>query len=393
MMMQKSNEKNLDYIISDMIEVVENSKNEIFNISEEAHKEHITLLEELVDIKDKVISHIEEGDALEKKVMLSRQRLSVVSKNFNEYTEEEIRKVYETTHDMQTDLIVIRQEEKALRERRDDLERRLVALNETVEKATSLAGKTTIVLNYLTEDFSKMNDIIEDAKEKKEYTLQSIEIQEEERKRISRDIHDGPAQMLANLLLHTEVLDRVVRKGTIEEATREIKHVREMVRSSLHEVRYIIYDLRPMAIDDLGLIPTIKKYINTTSDYQKIKIEFTSLGLEKRLLQKYEIAFFRLMQESIQNAIKHSEATLIKVKLEINDTYVTMVIEDNGKGFNLSEKRDHSFGLVGMRERVEMLEGELEIKSSKEKGTRIYIHVPYPKDVNLHTGSVNEIKA
>src|SRR5699024_7009304 len=106
MMMQKSNEKNLDYITSDMIEVVENSKNEIFNISEEAHKEHITLLEELVDIKDKVISHIEEGDALEKKVMLSRQRLSVVSKNFNEYTEEEIRKVYETTHDMQTDLIV-----------------------------------------------------------------------------------------------------------------------------------------------------------------------------------------------------------------------------------------------------------------------------------------------
>lgn len=373
----KISEKALDHVIDEMVEVVENSKDEIFYISEEARKEHEHLVIELKETKEKVLKHIENGDMLEKKVKSSRKRLAEVSKHFEQYTENDIREVYESTHLMQTNLAMLRQEEKILRDKRDELERRLITLSQTINRAEGLAGKISVILTYLQDDFRQVNEMIENAKEKQEFGLKIIEAQEDERRKISREIHDGPAQMLANILLRSEIVERTIRTRSVDEAVTEIKSVREMVRSSLYEVRRIIYDLRPMALDDLGLIPTIKKYVSNLSDFHEIMIEFTVLGEEKRLSQKYEIAFFRLMQESIQNAIKHSEANYIQVKLEICKDNLTMLIKDNGKGFDMKVKKEKSFGLIGMRERVEMLEGKLNIRSAIGKGTVIMIKVPY----------------
>ncbi|WP_188454146.1 sensor histidine kinase [Virgibacillus oceani] len=376
----KTSEKALDIVIDEMIDVVEHSKDEIFNISEEARKDYERLLKELTETKEGVIKHINDGDQLEQKVRFSRQRLSEVSKYFDRYSENEIREVYERTHRMQTELAMLRQEEKGLREKRDELERRLISLDQTIERAEGLASKISVILTYLNDDFRQVNEMIEEAKEKQEFGLKIIEAQEEERRKISREIHDGPAQMLANILLRSELVDRTFRQGGIEEAVKEIKSVRRMIRSSLYEVRRIIYDLRPMALDDLGLVPTIKKYLSTTEDYNKTKIEFVSMGSEQRLNQKYEIAFFRLVQEAVQNAIKHASAKLIKVKLEIGKKRILMTIKDNGKGFDPSMKRDKSFGLIGMRERVEMLEGTLTIDSIIDEGTTILISVPYTNE-------------
>lgn len=370
------NEKVLDHIIDEMVGVVENSKDEIFNLSEEARNEHDHLLTELKETKEKVIKYIEDGDLLEQQVKLSRKRLSEVSKYFDHYSEDQIREVYENTHAMQTRLVVIRQEEKVLRERRDDIERRILSLSQTIERAEGLAGKISVVLTYLNDDFKQVNAMIEEAKEKQEFGLKIIEAQEEERKRISREIHDGPAQSLANILLRSEIVDRAFREGGGEKASTEIKSVRKMIRSSLYEVRRIIYDLRPMALDDLGLVPTIKKYVATISEYNDTPIEFMSFGEDKRLPQEYEVALFRLVQESIQNAVKHAAASLIKVKLDIDGRNLIMVVSDNGKGFDPSLKYDKSFGLIGMRERVEMLDGKLSISTGEGKGTKIYITIP-----------------
>jgi len=376
-MVKKISESALDFIINEMIEVVENSKDEIFNISEEARKEHEHLVRELKITKVKVAKHIEDGDQLEQKVRYSRQRLAEVSRYFDRYTETDVRSVYERTHAMQTKLAVMRQEENALREKRDDLERRLISLSQTIERAEGLAGKISVILNYLHDDFKQVNEMIEDAKEKQEFGLKIIEAQEEERSRISREIHDGPAQMLANILLRSELVEMSFRKKDVDEALAEMKSVRKMIRSSLYEVRRIIYDLRPMALDDLGLVPTIRKYVTTMADYNDIEINFTPIGEDKRLNQKYEVAFFRLIQEAVQNAVKHAESTFIDVKLEIGKKNLSMLIKDNGKGFDPTIKRDKSFGLIGMRERVEMLEGKISIDSQPGKGTMIFIQVPY----------------
>lgn len=375
-MRYKLSEQALDYIIEEMIEVVENSKGEIFNISEESRKEHDQLLIELEDIKKKVIDYIEKGDQLEKNVRISRIRLSEVSKQFERYSESDIREVYDSTYAMQADLALLRQEEEVLRGRRDDIERRLISLTKTIERADNLARKISVILSYLNNDFKQVNEMLEEAKEKQGFGLKIIGAQEEERRKISREIHDGPAQMLANILLRSELVDRSFREGSIESALEEIRSIREMIRTSLHEVRRIIYDLRPMALDDLGLVPTIKKYTDQTADYNNIPIEFISLGKQERLQPKYEVALFRLMQEALQNAVNHAEASLIKVKLEIGKKNIILVIEDDGIGFDLTIKNENSFGLIGMKERVEMLEGTMTIKTSKGNGTKVFIKIP-----------------
>lgn len=375
-MIKKFGEKALDDIINEMVEAVENSKDEVFYIGEDSRKEQEQLRTELEKTKEKVIQAIEAGDQLEQKVRFSRVRLSEVSKNFDKFSEDEIREVYEQTHQLQTDLTMKRESERILREKRDELERRLKSLEQTVERADGLGGKISVVLNYLTDDFRQVTEALQDAQEKQEFGLQIIEAQEEERRRLSREMHDGPAQMLANILLRSELVDRTFRERSVEDGIKEVKSVRSMVRTSLYEVRRIIYDLRPMALDDLGLVPTIKKYLANTEEYNKVKINFGALGEQKRLNPKYEVALFRLVQESVQNAVKHAEPSEIQVKLEMRKDAMIIVIKDNGKGFDTRQKKDKSFGLVGMRERVEMLNGTLRINSEIGNGTVVLIQVP-----------------
>lgn len=369
--------KVVDKIVEKMINTVDHSKDEIFLIGEHSRQEFETLAEELKEIKVQVLAVISEGDKLEVQARLARNRLSEVSGNFNDYSEEQIRSAYEKAHDLQMKLSIMQQKEKQLRERRDDIERRLLGVQETIERAEHLVGQISVVLNYLNSDLRQMGEMLENAKQKQEFGLKIIEAQEEERKRLSREIHDGPAQMLANVMMRSQLIDKVFRERGPEEGFKDIADLRIMVRSALYEVRRIIYDLRPMALDDLGLVPTLKKYLETIEDYSNsAKILFTNMGVEKRLPVKYEVALFRLVQEGVQNALKHSNATEILVKIEIAKTNVTVIVKDNGKGFDVNAKKQNSFGLMGMRERVELLEGQLKIETKKGAGTVIIIQVP-----------------
>ncbi|GAA5415676.1 signal transduction histidine-protein kinase/phosphatase DegS [Paraliobacillus ryukyuensis] len=369
-------DKNLDKIINEMVDTVENSKDEIYSISESAREEYQNLSEQLKYLKQEVTDNIESSEQLEVKEKLSRQRLAEVSNNFNKFTEEQIKEVYEQTHKLQSELKMLHQREKILRQKRDDIERRLKSLEKTIEKASSLVSKVSVVLNYLNEDFRQIGELIQDANEKQAFGLKIIEAQEEERRRLSREIHDGPAQMLANILLRSELIDKTFKQRGREEALIEMKSVRSMVRSSLYEVRRIIYDLRPMALDDLGLVPTIKKYVENMAEYNQMNITFTPLSLWDRLDAKYEVALFRLIQEAVQNAIKHAEASKIDVKLEKSSNTILVIIKDDGKGFDVKQRKENSFGLIGMKERLEMLNGSIDIHSKVGQGTRIEIQVP-----------------
>ncbi|PAD22755.1 sensor histidine kinase [Terribacillus saccharophilus] len=373
---KKIEDKALDRIITEMVEAVENSKDEIFYIGEESRMEYEQLLADLQLTKEKVADMIKEGDQLEQKVRYSKIRLSDVSRDFDRYSEEEIREVYEQTHKLQIELRMSREKEKLLRERRDEIQRRLQGLELKMKRAEGLVGKISVVLNYLNDDFKQVSQLIIDAKEKQEFGLKIIEAQEEERRRLSREMHDGPAQMLANILLRSELVDRTFRERSTEEALLEIQNMRKMVRSSLYEVRRIIYDLRPMALDDLGLLPTIRKYLANIEEFNNIHIDFTALKAEKRLDPKYEVALFRLTQEAVQNAVKHAEPSTIKVRLEVMQELVVISIIDDGKGFDVTVKKENSFGIIGMRERVEMLDGTIAFHSEIGKGTRVLIKVP-----------------
>jgi two-component system, NarL family, sensor histidine kinase DegS len=374
---KKIDTKALDLILEKMIETVGTSKNEIFRIEEECRRDYETLAEELKAVKEQVVATIDEGDRLEAQTRFARKRLSEVSMHFKDYTEAEVRESYEKAHQLQMNLSMNRQTEKQLRDRRDDIERRLGGLIETIDRAENLLSQITVVMNYLMSDLKQMGEVLEDARQKQDFGLKIIEAQEEERKRLSREIHDGPAQMMANVMLRSDLIERVFKERGANEAIIEIRSLKKMVRNALYEVRRIIYDLRPMALDDLGLVPTLKKYLQTIEEYHKsTRITFTNIGKEARLPAKYEVALFRLIQESVQNGLKHAQAKEIQVKLEVTKDYVTAIIKDNGKGFDMAEKKEESFGIIGMRERVDLLDGELSINSSSGKGTVILIQVP-----------------
>ncbi|MDP4087151.1 MAG: sensor histidine kinase [Bacillota bacterium] len=377
MKMKKFNTKTLDGILEKMIETVGDSKDEIFRISEQCRQDFETATEELQSVKQLVHKVVDEGDLLEGKARHARRRLSEVSKDFKGYTETEVRDAYEKAHQLQMDLTMNRQLEKQLRDRRDDLERRLIGISETIERAEHLVSQISVVMNYLMSDLKQMGEVLEDAKAKQDFGLKIIEAQEEERKRLSREIHDGPAQMLANVIIRSDLIERVYRERGGEETLMEVRSFKKMVRSALYEVRRIIYDLRPMALDDLGLVPTLRKYLQTIEEYHhKSRIEFVNIGLEQRLSTKYEVALFRMIQESVQNALKHADAKDIVVRVEITKLAINVMIMDNGGGFDILEKKPESFGIIGKKERVERLNGEISIDSKIGKGTTVLIRVP-----------------
>lgn len=369
--------QSLDVIFERMVEVMDHSKKDIFIISEQSRENFEEMKVELEIIRGEIEAVIIEGDLLEAKSRLARNRLAEVSKNFETYDEPQIRNAYETANEIQINLLIKRTEERQLRQRRDELERRLQGLLEMIERADQLVNQVNIVINYLTSDLKEVGEALENAKIKQDFTLKIIEAQEEERKRLSREIHDGPAQMLANVLLRTDLINLTYEQRGGDEAMKEIIELKDMVRNALSEVRRIIYDLRPMALDDLGLVPTLRKYLSTIEEYNPTSIiHFQSYGEEQRLHTNFEVAIFRLIQESLTNGLKHGKFKEAWVKVEWLKQKINIIVKDNGVGFDPNVAKDKSFGLIGMRERVDLLEGSMKIISSPGNGTTLLFSIP-----------------
>ncbi|MGN7479606.1 sensor histidine kinase [Solibacillus silvestris] len=371
----------LDVIFNRMLETITNSKDDIFIISEQSRRSFEDMQQELEVVRQEIKITIDESDNLEKLLQLSRHRLVVVSKNFNDHSEEQIRAAYENTSNLQLKVSLCREREKQLRDKRDDLERRLRALYDTIERADHIVNQVNVVISFLTTDLKHVGAALEQAKIKQDFGIRIIAAQEEERKRLSREIHDGPAQMMANVLMRSNLIDRIFREKGADAALKEISDLKISVRNALSEVRRIIYDLRPMALDDLGIGPTLKKYLSTIMEYNpSVDIQFVSYNNERRIPTDYEVAIFRLVQESVNNALKHGNSSQIIVKLEWLCDEINVVVKDNGAGFNTESIREGSFGIIGMRERIDLLKGTMKISSVIGKGTTVLMKIPIPAE-------------
>ncbi len=371
----------LDVIFNRMLETITNSKDDIFVISEQSRRSFEDMQQELEIIRSQIKIVIDEGDYLDQKVQLAKQRLVIVSKDFDKYSEHQVKEAYETANQLQIEHSLNKAEEKRLRDKRDDLERRMKVLYDTIERADHIVNQVNVVISYFSTDLKNVTLALEEAKIKQDFGIKIITAQEEERKRLSREIHDGPAQMMANVLMRTDLIERIYREKGIQQALAELSDLKQTVRNALSEVRRIIYDLRPMALDDLGIIPTLKKYISTTMEYNPgIDINFLSSGCEILLPKDYEVAIFRLVQECINNALKHANPTEINVKIEWARQHINVVVKDNGIGFNKEQVKPNSFGLIGLKERVDLLKGSMDVQSVIGRGTLIMFQISYPKN-------------
>lgn len=371
----------IDRVIKNAIQVMENSKYQMFEILDTAQTELVTLNQELQSVLKETAETIERVDQLEMNYRRSRIRLTEVSRDFVRYSEEDIKQAYEKATQLQLDVMIFREKEMYLKARRDDLQKRAKSVEASVERAETIGSQMGVVLEYLSGELGHVTRIIESAKNRQFIGLKIILAQEEERKRISREIHDGPAQLLAHLVLRTEIVERMIAKQEFKMVQDEIVDLKKQVRSSLEEMRKVIFNLRPMALDDLGLIPTLRKYVQDYEEKTKIRALFETRGKEHRLSSAMEAAIYRLIQEALTNAAKHAYPTYVLVEITYQAQLVKIVVQDNGLGFNpelfQQKSKDHGhFGLIGMRERVELLEGRMEIESAENQGTKIVIHIP-----------------
>ena len=371
----------IDRVIKNTIEVMESSKYQIFEILQVARDELAALTRELKRVMDETEETLKKVDKLELDYHRSRIRLTEVSRDFVRYSEKDIRVAYEKATELQLELMMTREREAYLRSRRDELQMRVRSVENSVERAESIGSQMSVVVEYLSGELGQVTRIVESAKNRQMIGLKIILAQEEERKRIAREIHDGPAQMLANLVLRTEIVERMLLKQEFRLVQDEIVDLKGQVRFSLEEMRKVIFNLRPMALDDLGLIPTLRKYVHDYEDKTKIRAAFETRGKEHRLSSAMEAAVFRLVQEALSNAAKHAYPSYVLVEITFQAQLIKIVVKDNGLGFNVQQiKKEQSsresFGLVGMRERVELLEGRMEIESAENQGTSVVIHIP-----------------
>lgn len=202
----------IDRVIKNAIQVMENSKYQMFEILDTARTELVTLNQELQSVLKETAETIEKVDQLEMNYRRSRIRLTEVSRDFVRYSEEDIKQAYEKATQLQLDVMIFREKEMYLKARRDDLQKRAKSVEASVERAETIGSQMGVVLEYLSGELGQVTRIIESAKNRQFIGLKIILAQEEERKRISREIHDGPAQLLAHLVLRTEIVERMIAK-------------------------------------------------------------------------------------------------------------------------------------------------------------------------------------
>jgi len=232
-------------------------------------------------------------------------------------------------------------------------------------------------MGYLSGELQDLSIKLEDIKQKQYLGIKIIKAQEDERKRVAREIHDGPAQLIANLVIKTELCEKLIDIDK-DKAKEELSSLKGFLRSSLSDVRKIIYNLRPMSLDDLGLVPTLQRYISNYVEENNILVDFLVFGNPKPLKPVVELAAFRIVQEALTNIKKHSCAGNVSIRVEFTNEQVNLLISDDGKGFDKSmikaaKQEDSGYGLLSMKERVELLNGKFDLKTAKGKGTKIFV--------------------
>lgn len=324
--------------------------------------------EELVNIEEelKEIDLMIEQSQLEVNKLAQRNasitaHLQQLQVQFDTTPRDDIRSVYDSALDTQQRLFVMRgQLEKLLSDRNylqkiENHLRRFLELYETGSPMSSIGRVSTATV-----------DMVE----------MMIQAQEAERKHLARQMHDGPAQALSNLILQSEIAMRLFDRDQ-DLSREELMNLKNSATRTFQQIRDFIFELRPMMLDDLGLAPTVKRYIDAINEQSGSDIQLIVTGVERRLESYLEVMVFRGIQELITNVLRHSQASQTKLQLDLGDMNVKVTVDDNGKGFDVAILDEgESMGLKLIQDRAEMLGGFMEVNALEGQGTRVTFQIP-----------------
>ncbi len=274
--------------------------------------------------------------------------------------------------------------------RNDFVKSEIVTLEKKREELLDIQAKSREKIIILDEEINDIKDALKEEEllsnnsneENTEYSgINIVKEQEYERKRIAMELHDSAVQMLANLIHKCEICSKIIDVDIIR-AKLELEVITKTLREVINELRNIIYNLRPMSFDDIGLDVTIERIISQAKKESNININFTVEGEKHIMGELQSITVIRILQEAISNSKKHSQGKNINITLKYIEQGIYLQICDDGRGFDVEDiKRPEDnnmsgFGISMMKERIHLLNGTIDIKSIIGEGTKITVIIP-----------------
>lgn len=364
------------------------SREQILNIVENIKSSHLNIINQLNKIKCDALRINYEFDELQKQEKDMDKLLSEVLANMNKFTEDEIKLAYEKVLGIKIRINTKKNEEKMLREHRYNLEvelKKIITNIENGEKSLNQIKKVGVSFGYLKEDiFLSLGGV--DNNTKMLIGIKILEAEENERIRILRNVNDGPAKQLGNIIEKVNNCTGFIQKDS-EEGIKTLEDLKESVRAAIKEVRSIIFDLRPMQLVDLELNQTILEIVNTISEESNINVDINLKPSKTEIEPIIQVAVYRIIQEVFNNIRKHSKAKQAKIKLDVGDKYLMLIISDDGIGFEVEDtlkkarKEGESYGLINIIDRIEQLQGDIKMESSVGAGTIYSIRLPISRKV------------
>lgn len=239
------------------------------------------------------------------------------------------------------------------------------------------------LVNLCVSSLNQMLDVLDKERQKSRLLSERlIFAQEEERRRIARDLHDETMQGLTTLRMQIEEVEILMAAGltplNLKACKTTLSNLKQVADQELKELRHLVFNLRPMLLDDMGLKQALLSLFREELGKNGIRTDFSIEGTEVQLSDAIEVALYRLSQEIIANILKHAKATKVSVNLSFQPNGIKLVVQDNGIGFNAAAARvnNQGMGLLGMAERASLLSGTFEIQSSPNRGTKVESFFP-----------------
>ncbi|MGE5138665.1 MAG: histidine kinase [Rudaea sp.] len=337
----------------------------------EFSKEIEQLRSELREIEVLIRQTNGEIERLSQKHIEMTSRLRQLENNIQSYSPEEIRSAYLGERDAQLKLVMMRSQMEQFQNKQRYLERYIQQLRH---------------VNGLMEDIAEQllpakatSPGGEHGQHEREAAVQTIEAQESERQRLARQMHDGPAQSLTNLILQAEIVERLFDSNP-DRARTEIGSLKTSANATFQRVRDFIFGLRPMMLDDLGLVPTLRRYVQTYESKNNLPVTLVING-DRALPSYIDVTIFRAIQEMLNNVSVHAHAAHAQVTVDLEAEPASVQVEDDGSGFDINQVLERvrargTSGLATLEKRVEMLGGKVTYQSSTGRGTKVRLLIP-----------------
>ncbi len=330
---------------------------------EETHKDYEQTQRDLKEIDILIKQSAAEVERLAQRNSQVTSYARQLQTNFETLPREDIKEAYEALNDVQQRLFTMRGQLEKLQSDQRNLERLAEFQGKIIELTD---GADALPVSGRRRTVEQPN------------VIRVIQTEEAVRQGLVRKMHDSVASSISNFILQAEICQRFFDVNP-DRARTELNALKSSAGSTFSNVKDFIFDLRPMMLDDLGVVPTLRRYAESFQEKNGIPVPITVTGVERRLESHVEVTVFRNVQELLQNATTHAQATQIQIQIDMGQEQVTAVVEDNGSGFNVDDAfndGNKTIGLATLRERTEMLGGELNIQSNLGQGTRIEFSIP-----------------